>query len=300
MEREHGSLILGPATAISHTAPAPSVFTSLKGGASELDRRHERPSFRRRSVRLNERSKPYAEGRKMGGHDRIRLRAFRSDRRSTPVHVARKSSHPGTRNCKSLLEIEATSADSRRFRLRPEAGSTSIAIPEGFGFLVPQRYDQYPSDPELLACTFVDQKFSYRAPEGCVVLRAFFGSGSARRCFDQPDEVDPRPGSPPSFARPRGIPEVKIDLVRRWPLSLPQYAVGHHARVARIEAIVAEIPGLHLIGNAFHGVGLPDMVRQGTLNGRHTARRYLGRPAPNSSIFHQLSQPLVPSMCLQG
>jgi oxygen-dependent protoporphyrinogen oxidase len=59
------------------------------------------------------------------------------------------------------------------------------------------------------------------------------------------------------------IPESKITLVRRWPYSLPQYTVGHRARVARVEAIVREIPGLHLIGNAFHGVGLPDMIRQG-------------------------------------
>ena len=42
---------------------------------------------------------------------------------------------------------------------------------------------------------------------------------------------------------------------------MPQYTVGHAARVAEIEARVAAIPGLHLAGNAYHGIGIPDCVR---------------------------------------
>jgi oxygen-dependent protoporphyrinogen oxidase len=59
--------------------------------------------------------------------------------------------------------------------------------------------------------------------------------------------------------------------VRWWPASLPQYAVGHLARMVRLEALVAKHPGLHLAGNAYYGVGLPDMVRMG----REAARRAL-------------------------
>jgi oxygen-dependent protoporphyrinogen oxidase len=42
---------------------------------------------------------------------------------------------------------------------------------------------------------------------------------------------------------------------------MPQYSVGHIARVAEIDARVAAMAGLSLIGNAFHGIGIPDCVR---------------------------------------
>jgi oxygen-dependent protoporphyrinogen oxidase len=52
-------------------------------------------------------------------------------------------------------------------------------------------------------------------------------------------------------------------LVRtaRWPASMPQYRVGHLARVETIERRVAAIPGLHLAGGAYRGVGIADCVQ---------------------------------------
>jgi len=44
---------------------------------------------------------------------------------------------------------------------------------------------------------------------------------------------------------------------------MPQYHLGHLDRIARIEARVAEIPGLALAGNAFRGVGIPQVVQSG-------------------------------------
>jgi hypothetical protein len=37
----------------------------------------------------------------------------------------------------------------------------------------------------------------------------------------------------------------------------------HPTRVAEIEARVAAIPGLHLAGNAYQGIGIPDCIRMG-------------------------------------
>ena len=48
--------------------------------------------------------------------------------------------------------------------------------------------------------------------------------------------------------------------VQRWGGGLPQYAVGHLDRVARIRAAVAEVPGLVLAGAAYDGVGIPAVV----------------------------------------
>lgn len=45
-------------------------------------------------------------------------------------------------------------------------------------------------------------------------------------------------------------------VVTRWIDALPQYAVGHIARVQRIRAAVAEVHGLAVCGAAFDGVGI--------------------------------------------
>jgi oxygen-dependent protoporphyrinogen oxidase len=44
---------------------------------------------------------------------------------------------------------------------------------------------------------------------------------------------------------------------------LPQYTVGHLDRIAELEALAGSWPGLRLVGNAYHGVGLPDLIREG-------------------------------------
>jgi oxygen-dependent protoporphyrinogen oxidase len=49
----------------------------------------------------------------------------------------------------------------------------------------------------------------------------------------------------------------------------PQYDVGHLERVAALEAACP--PGLHLVGAAYRGVGVPDCVRASEL----TAERLL-------------------------
>ena len=52
------------------------------------------------------------------------------------------------------------------------------------------------------------------------------------------------------------------ELVRvdRYLDAMPRYHVGHAQRVARIEAQVARLPGLQLVGGAYHGVGMPDVI----------------------------------------
>ena len=64
------------------------------------------------------------------------------------------------------------------------------------------------------------------------------------------------------------MPEAAETVVRLWPQSLPQYEVGHLDRMAELESILKTMPGLHLVGSAYYGVGVPDLIRQG----RSTAR----------------------------
>jgi oxygen-dependent protoporphyrinogen oxidase len=62
-------------------------------------------------------------------------------------------------------------------------------------------------------------------------------------------------------------------VVTRWGGGLPQYAVGHVERVARIRAAVAAVPGLAICGAAFDGVGIPACIAAArTAADRVTAR----------------------------
>ena len=58
--------------------------------------------------------------------------------------------------------------------------------------------------------------------------------------------------APPVFTR-----------VRRYPLSMPQYTVGHLARVGVIEDRVQSHGTLALAGNSYRGVGVPDAIHSG-------------------------------------
>lgn len=51
--------------------------------------------------------------------------------------------------------------------------------------------------------------------------------------------------------------------VTRWTGGLPQYPVGHPARVARVRAAVAALPALRVCGAAYDGVGVPAVVADG-------------------------------------
>src|SRR5260370_23485253 len=70
----------------------------------------------------------------------------------------------------------------------------------------------------------------------------------------------------------------QLITVRRWPRSLPQYAVGHLDRVAQLDARIAQMPGLYLLGNGYRGVGLPDLIRDSTAAARAAVKNTLLRP----------------------
>ena len=65
-------------------------------------------------------------------------------------------------------------------------------------------------------------------------------------------------------------------VVTRWGGALPQYAVGHLDRVARIRRAVAELPGLAVCGAAYDGVGIPACIASGT-----PLRPGSSHPSPN-------------------
>jgi oxygen-dependent protoporphyrinogen oxidase len=59
-------------------------------------------------------------------------------------------------------------------------------------------------------------------------------------------------------AKPGTVLETRVS---RWGGGLPQYAVGHRARVELVRAAVAELPQLAVCGAAYDGIGIPACIR---------------------------------------
>ena len=129
---------------------------------------------------------------------------------------------------------------------------------EGFGFLVPKRERR-----RLVACTWVGTKFPHRAPAGTTMLRCFLGGMDDAAILGESDDAVTAAvlGELHEIVGFRAEPLFR--RIFRWPRSMAQYTVGHPRRLAEIEARAAAIPGLHLAGNAYQGIGIPDCIRMG-------------------------------------
>ena len=138
---------------------------------------------------------------------------------------------------------------------------------DGFGFVVPRTEGR-----TLLAATFSSVKYPGRAPDGHVLLRGFLG-GMLDAGVLQEDDAALVARTRADLGAALGIEAAPVlTRVCRWPASMPQYRVGHLARVETIEARLATLPGLDLAGGAYRGVGIADCVH----SGEAAAERALG------------------------
>lgn len=126
---------------------------------------------------------------------------------------------------------------------------------DGFGFLIPSK------ERRAILGTIIDSNvFPGRAPEGSVLLRSMVGGARTPELALLPDEE--------LISRVRsdlqdivGL-KAEPDFIRifRWKRAIPQYLVGHAARLEAIDEKLQRHPGLVLTGNAFRGVSLNDCV----------------------------------------
>jgi protoporphyrinogen/coproporphyrinogen III oxidase len=129
---------------------------------------------------------------------------------------------------------------------------------DGFGFVVP-----FIEKRSLIACTFSSVKFSGRAPDGHVLLRAFAGGALQPEIFAL-DESEMAARVEADLRQLLGIKAKPLFTeVAKWERSMPQYEVGHLDRVKEIENALHEFPGLTLAGNSYRGAGIPDCIRSG-------------------------------------
>jgi oxygen-dependent protoporphyrinogen oxidase len=171
---------------------------------------------------------------------------------ATPAADAARLLKPWNGNLAELLQaIPYTSSVTLSLGYRKDTFDHPL---KGFGFLVPKRERKL-----LAACTWVGNKFSYRVPEDMVLLRCFMGGGALQE--SDASLVDAARRELQSIMGLSAMPV--FSSVARWPNAMAQYTVGHEQRQRQVESIVKGIPGLHLAGNGYRGIGLPDCVKMG-------------------------------------
>ncbi|GAA4041635.1 protoporphyrinogen oxidase [Streptomyces shaanxiensis] len=130
-------------------------------------------------------------------------------------------------------------------------------LPAGSGFLVP------PVDGRTIkASTFASQKWGWIADENpdVVVLRTSVGRYGETEILER-DDAQLVDVSRHDLRAATGLDATPLETrVTRWTDGLPQYPVGHHARVARIREHVAKLPGLAVCGAQYDGVGIPACI----------------------------------------
>jgi oxygen-dependent protoporphyrinogen oxidase len=136
--------------------------------------------------------------------------------------------------------------------------SAEVASWEGSGFLVP------PVDGRgIKASTFSSAKWGWLAAEGgdTAYLRASVGRAGETATLQRDDE-ELVALAVREIAEALGVaPLTLVDShVQRWGGGLPQYTVGHLARVERVGRALAAVPGVEVAGAAYQGIGIPAVI----------------------------------------
>jgi oxygen-dependent protoporphyrinogen oxidase len=265
MERTHGSLgraMLSARKKMSSVTrqSASPLFTSLKNGMQQVV---EAVTSHLSPLSLLNNTKVQAVQPATGGwavSARSRSEHFDAAILAVPTYAASEMLRVG--GAEPCMEL-ATELAAVQYSSSITVGlgydrETRQSLPPGFGFLVPRSEGK-----QMLAATFVHNKFSHRAPPDRALLRCFVGGIRAEVAWHLSDdqivetvrtELQQILGlsSEPLFAR-----------VYRWKAAMAQYGVGHLDRLERIERLCQQLPGLALAGNGYRGIGIPDCIRSG-------------------------------------
>jgi oxygen-dependent protoporphyrinogen oxidase len=125
----------------------------------------------------------------------------------------------------------------------------------GFGFLVPRS-----SGLSILGTVWNSSLFPGRAPEGQALLTSFVGGATDPGAINKsPEELAAkvhRELSPLLGLRNEPV----FSNVTIWQRAIPQYNLGHTARLAAVESWRARFPGLYFSGNYLNGPAIGTCV----------------------------------------
>ncbi len=259
LERDHRSLILGmmarmkkqkAAAQGSASGPRYGLFLSLEGGLQTLvDALASR--LEGAEVRLNAPAETLRRDGdawllRAGGED---LRAGRIVLALPACAAARLAPEP---LASELAAIPYAGVATVNLAF-PAAGCP--ALPMAAGFVIPAVEGR-----STIACTIAHQKYPGRVPEGTILLRAFVGGALHEDRLGLDDAAMIAATLADLRLYLGALPEPRLARVHRWPKAMAQYVVGHVERIKRIRELTP--PGLHLVGNGYDGVGIPDVAAQ--------------------------------------
>ncbi|MFE0703836.1 protoporphyrinogen oxidase [Streptomyces sp. NPDC058872] len=168
-----------------------------------------------------------------------------------------------------LLEGEAPAAAAELSRI--EYASPALVtmafrradlpvLPGGSGFLVPPV-----EGLTIKAATLLTHKWRWlrETATGLFVLRVSIGRHGDEQALYL-DDAELVEAARQDLGTVLGLTAAPAATrVSRWHDGLPQYAVGHTARVERVRDAVAKLPGMRLCGAAYDGVGIAQCVASG-------------------------------------
>ncbi|GAB3666731.1 protoporphyrinogen oxidase [Nocardioides korecus] len=243
-------------------ATAPPVFAGIRGGVGRLPDAlaatpgvEVRTGVTVRELRRDERGWKMVVG---SAHDPEVVHAD-AVVLATPARATARLLGTAAPRAAAVLEgVEAASMAVVTLAL-PAASFPDVA---GSGFLVP------PVDGHRIkAATFSFAKWAWVREAGAagtteplLVLRCSMGRHREEATLQRSDE-ELVALALADLAEATGLAVPPVDThVQRWGGALPQYAVGHLARVADVRRAVAAVPGLAVCGSTYDGVGIPACI----------------------------------------
>jgi oxygen-dependent protoporphyrinogen oxidase len=250
--REHGSL-LAAAAGVPPASQEP-VFAGIDGGLGQLPRLLA--AGHGIEVRT---SAPVRELTRSGAGFRLTVGSTRApENLETDLVVLATPAAPSARlladvapgAARELAGVEYASMAIVTMAVR------DLEVEGSSGFLVPAADGR-----QTKAATYSFSKWRWvGAASELRILRASLGRHREEATLQATDdELVARVTADLALATGQAIVPVETH-VQRWGGALPQYAVGHLDRVARVRLAVAEIPGLALCGAAYDGVGIPAVI----------------------------------------
>ncbi len=276
LEREHGSLIRGMIARRGHTSSG--ALTSFRRGMQQLPSAlAERGGF---AVR------PGAAVRALQRTDDGWSVTVDGDAEAIPADAVILAGEPWAmapllrpHDALPAAELAAISCPPVAVVALGFGPAAAARVPAGFGVLI-ARGEGF----RMLGNLWETHLYEGRGPAGHMLVRAMFGGA-----------VDPEAGAlsetalaalaRAEIARLYGMTEAPVfEQVVRVPRAIPQYEIGHAARVARIADAIAALPGLSITGNGLRGVAFADAASDGVRVGDAAVQQLGARAGPIPSV----------------
>ena len=160
--------------------------------------------------------------------------------------------HPGFASALAPIEYASVAVVSLGYKISSIAHSL-----DGFGFLIPRS-----SRLRTLGTVWNSSLFPNRAPDGYALLTSFIGGATDAHALTlSPNElvalVHREIASVMQISQDPAFSNVSL-----YPRALPQYNLGHSERLASLETLRAQVPGLWIVGNYLRGPAIGACIEQ--------------------------------------